>query len=126
VTKRPKASFDNFVDEQMRSPSFANAYVNARAKIDAVDRSKLPSADEMRKRVAKLEKDREDKRTLRGEHAPKSGTCRVCGGEVFANIAYPQSKTIGGPSLQAYVKDWNCENCGIVYKFPPKKTRAKR
>lgn len=86
-----------------------------------VDLSKLPSANEVRARMAELEKDREDKRTLRGEYAPKSGTCRVCGGGVFANIAYPQSKMIGGPPLQAYVKDWNCEECGIAYKFPPKK-----
>lgn len=38
MAKRPKTSFDNFVDEQMRSSSFANTYVNARAEIDAVDR----------------------------------------------------------------------------------------
>ena len=127
TVKRPKTGFDSFVDEQMRSPSFANAYVSARTKIDAVDRSKFPSADDLQKRMAKLEKEREDKRTLRGEHAPKSGTCRVCGDKVVGTITYPRTDKIGGPPLQAYVKDWHCEGCGIVYKFPPKdKSRAKR
>jgi len=94
--------------------------------IPKMDQSKLPSAGEMRERIAKLEKDREDKRTLRGKHAPKPGTCRVCGGSVVGNVAYPHSDRIGGPPLQAYVQDWHCEGCGIVYKFPPmEKKRAK-
>src|SRR5258708_373062 len=39
MAKRPsKTGFDRFVDEQMRSPSFARAYAEARAEIDAVDR----------------------------------------------------------------------------------------
>jgi len=75
----------------------------------------------MREIIEKLEKDREDKRMLRGAHAPKSGTCRVCGGSVEGNVAYPYSGRIGGPPLQAYVKDWNCKDCGIVYKFLPMK-----
>ena len=33
-----KTGFDRFVDEQMRSPSFAKAYEEARAEVDAVDR----------------------------------------------------------------------------------------
>jgi hypothetical protein len=89
-------------------------------KLPKIDQKKLPSADDIRARMAKLEKEREDKRTLRGQYAPKSGTCRVCSGNVAPNITYPYSRMIGGPPLQAYVKDWSCEGCGIVYKFPPK------
>jgi DNA-binding phage protein len=32
-----KTGFDKFVDEQMRSPSFAREYAAARAEVDAVD-----------------------------------------------------------------------------------------
>jgi transcriptional regulator with XRE-family HTH domain len=37
VARRAKAGFDKFFDEQMASPSFARAYGESRADIDAVD-----------------------------------------------------------------------------------------
>jgi ribosome-binding protein aMBF1 (putative translation factor) len=37
MARRPKTGFDKFFDEQMASPSFAKAYGEGRAQIDAVD-----------------------------------------------------------------------------------------
>ena len=38
MLKRAKSGFDKFFDEQMKSPTFAKNYAEARAEVDAIDR----------------------------------------------------------------------------------------
>ena len=38
MARRIKSGFDKFFDEQKKSPSFAKAYAEARAEVDAIDR----------------------------------------------------------------------------------------
>lgn len=72
------------------------------------------------KRMKALEDEKEDRRCLRGKHAPPTAVCRVCGGEVVANIRYPQSHMIGGPRPQGYVAGYYCTGCRLVYRdLPP-------
>ena len=37
MARTKRTAFDRFLDEQMRSPSFAQSYRDARAEIDAID-----------------------------------------------------------------------------------------
>jgi len=73
-------------------------------------------------RMRALEADAEDRRRLRGKYAPTPGRCRVCSGEVVADIAFPRTGVLGGPPTQAYVSGWHCEDCKLVYwSVPPPK-----
>jgi DNA-binding phage protein len=38
MATRSKTGFDRFLDDQLKSPSFAEAYADSRSEIDAVDR----------------------------------------------------------------------------------------
>jgi DNA-binding XRE family transcriptional regulator len=38
MLKRAKSGFDKFFDEQMKSPTFAKNYAEARAEVDAIDK----------------------------------------------------------------------------------------
>ena len=61
-----------------------------------------------------------DKRMLRGKHAPPTGVCRVCKGNVVGQINFPTDGRIGGPAPQGVVAYWYCEGCGLMYRTPPK------
>lgn len=64
--------------------------------------------------------DADDRRSLRGKHAPHSGVCRVCSGKVVAEVSFEHHGRIGGPPVQGYVSGWHCESCQLVYRvFPP-------
>ncbi len=66
--------------------------------------------------------DADDRRTLRGKYTPPTGKCRVCGGRVAAEIAFPHNGRIGGPPVQGRVGRWSCEECSVVYaKCPTEK-----
>ena len=71
------------------------------------------------RRIAEQEADEKDRRALRGKYAPATGTCRVCGGIVRAEIRFPHTDLIGGPPLQGYVSRFYCEGCQIVYRDRP-------
>jgi ribosome-binding protein aMBF1 (putative translation factor) len=38
MARRTKTGFDKFFDEQVKSPSFARSYTEARAEVDAIDK----------------------------------------------------------------------------------------
>jgi len=64
-------------------------------------------------------KEAEDRRCLRGAFAPPKGVCRVCGGDVVAEITFPWTGRLGGPPPQARIRNWACEECGLLYRKPP-------
>lgn len=72
------------------------------------------------KRMAAMEADDEDRRCLRGKHAPPTGTCWVCGGTVVAEIRFPNSGVMGGPAPRGYIHRYYCQICSIVYRDLPK------
>lgn len=80
-------------------------------------------AAEIPKHMAALRQDEKDRRCLSGKYAPDTGTCVACGGRVVADIRFPHSDRIGGPPLRAYVHNWSCEGCGLMYRKPPKSGR---
>lgn len=64
--------------------------------------------------------DADDKRCMRGKHAPRPGICRVCSGKVVATIDFDHGDRIGGPPVQGHVSGWHCESCEIVYRVCPR------
>jgi len=69
--------------------------------------------------IRQQQDDAKDRRCLRGKHAPATGVCRVCKGNVVAEIDYPDDGLIGGPPRQGYVSGWHCESCQMVYRACP-------
>jgi hypothetical protein len=80
------------------------------------------NSEELRAAMDQTKRASEDKRRLRGKHAPKTGTCVVCKGKIVAEIHFPSHGplVLGGPPLQGYVRGWHCESCGLSYHHLPK------
>ena len=71
-------------------------------------------------RAKERKDDAEDRRCLRGKYAPPKGVCRVCAGEVIAEIEFMPSRMIGGPLPQAYIVRYYCTVCQLLYRdLPP-------
>lgn len=75
--------------------------------------------EELGERVRDYEREREERRTLSGRHAPPVGTCAVCGGRVHGKIEFPWDGRLGGEPPQARVIGWECMGCGLLYGRVP-------
>lgn len=64
-------------------------------------------------------KDAEDRRTKSGKYAPPMGVCRVCGGNVVADVSFRQDGRIGGPLPYGHVSGWHCADCKVMYHTCP-------
>ena len=80
---------------------------------------KTVTPESVKARIEEMEQDDEDRRCLRGKHAPPDGVCRVCGDRVIAEVRFAESAIIGGPPPNACIKNWSCYGCGIMYSKPP-------
>lgn len=79
-----------------------------------------PTSNEAAEILCQSRDDRDDRRCLRGRHAPPTGVCRVCSGVVKADIWFHDTGLIGGPPPPGYIGRWVCQNCKLLYaECPP-------
>lgn len=82
------------------------------------------SQAELDKRLADIERDDEERRTLSGRHASPKGKCVACDGDVVARVTFPVNDRLGGPPTNGYIDRWSCDSCHLVYdERPPTKKR---